>query len=182
MVRQLHPEATQLAVRLEAAQGIVAHFALPTLLWGSAAPMHFHPSGAAYYVVGPGTQRGPAEEQTEVNGWRLPVDLPCLVLRAALKAGVAPTVQPTIYDVNRNGVSMYSTRPQIAADQTFGSAVPDGTYEARCLAQDDVLTIDCDPTGAGGTPAEDVTAKLTCLCYPHPFANVEAAAALTQVA
>ena len=125
---------------------------------------------------------GPVEAHTEVNGWRLPVDLPCLVLRTTLKAGVAPTVQPAIYDVNRNGASMYSTLPRIAAGQTFGSAVPDGAYAARCLAQDDVLTIDCDLGGAGGTPAEDVTAKVTCLCYPHPFADVSAASALTQVA
>lgn len=73
-----------------------------------------------------------------------------------------PTGQAAIIDVNSgNGTtqdSMFATRPQIAATESFGNAQPDGTYEHRCLVGfsgstpsglNQQLTVDVDQKGSG---------------------------------
>jgi hypothetical protein len=173
--RTLDASATQLVLRMETAQAIVAYFSKPTLIRGEAAPARWIPSSWAYYVCGPGVQQGDITVTTYLNGWRHAVPLPMVVLNTTLQGKTAPTGAAAIYDVNKGGTSMYSTLPQIAdaASPVFGEAAPDGTYANRCLDQHDVLSIDCDQIGSG-TAGEDVNPQVVGICFPHPFAEIPA--------
>lgn len=168
--RLIDDSADRLIVRMQVAQGIVAYFAGMTVWKGSVEPHAPDRSPCGIYLASPGTQQGDIAAATNLNGWRDVASLPWIVGRTVLKAGTGPATQAAIYDVNKNGSSMYGTRPQIAAaaSDNLPGAVPDGTYANRCLDQGDILTIDCDQVGVGTTGA-DVTAKVAGLCFPHIF-------------
>jgi hypothetical protein len=71
-------------------------------------------------------------------------------------AGVAPTGADLVFDVNRNGVTVFTTqatRPRIPAGSNGGAlAVPDVT----AVADGEYLTVDIDAVGSG-VPGSDVT-------------------------
>lgn len=81
-----------------------------------------------------------------------------------LRAKTAAAGAATVFDINLNGISIFSTPPRIAAGASTGggSAVFDtGTHgTSDQFAAGDVLTLDCDSVGA--TPAADVTVILIC--------------------
>jgi hypothetical protein len=167
-VKLLAANADRLVFRMTSAQGIISYFCLPTICMGSAPPAKAIPSPFVYGVWGPGTQRGDAVLGTYLGDWREAMILPGLVDSTWMKAGVAPTGAALIYDVNKNNATMYSTKPQIAAGATFGSASPDGNHNLRCFAQQDILSVDCDQIGSSEA-GESVTAKVITKHYPHPF-------------
>lgn len=69
-------------------------------------------------------------------------------VRATVAVGKAPTGADVIFDVNKNGTTIYSTqgnRPKVTATNTVGAlATPDVTT----LAAGDVLTVDVDQVGS----------------------------------
>lgn len=73
--------------------------------------------------------------------------------------GVAPTGASAIFDVNKNGTTVFTTqgnRPTILAAATASAAatVPDVT----AFAAGDVITIDCDQIGSGTAGTDGVVA------------------------
>lgn len=76
-------------------------------------------------------------------------------------AATAPATQAAIFDVNKNGTTIYTTqgnRPQVAAAGNGGAltAAPDVTS----LADGDYLTIDIDQIGTGTVGADAVVGVL----------------------
>jgi hypothetical protein len=100
--------------------------------------------------------------------WRYPLLLPAVLRRVDLVAGTAPTGGPAVWDVNKNNVSMYATKPQIAPGALAGGGAPDAAYASRCFARGDVLSYDQDAVGAI-TPGADVTASFDLLCFVSPL-------------
>jgi len=80
----------------------------------------------------------------------------CTLAGAVLvSAGVAPTGQPIIVDVNYNGVTVYPTqgnRPQVAAGTNFGSG---GAAGVTTFAAGGRLQVDVDQVGSG-VPGSDL--------------------------
>lgn len=147
--------ADRIILRLEVALGTIpAVFAGPTALWGETPAPYPLPSRWGRMLVGPGTQFGNLATGTYLNGWRFAVPFPVLVRWTQLAVGTAPTTQAAIVDVNKNGTTMYSTRPQVAAAATSGGAAPDTTYSTKCLARGDILSCDQDQVGSGTTGAD----------------------------
>jgi hypothetical protein len=56
--------------------------------------------------------------------------MPAVLRRPDVAAGTAPTGSPAVWDVNKNNVSMYATKPQIAAGTASGGGLPDAGYRA----------------------------------------------------
>jgi hypothetical protein len=160
--------ATQVILRLEVALGtIAAVFAGPSVLWGETPPPYPLASRWGRLLLGPGTQAGNLAIGTYINGWRFVMPFPAIVRWTGLAVGTAPASTAAIVDVNKNGTTMYSTRPQIAAAATSGGAAPDTTYSSRCLARGDILSCDQDQIGTGTTGA-DQTIQIDALCTIAP--------------
>lgn len=74
-------------------------------------------------------------------------------VRATVAVGKAPTGADAVFDVNKNGTTIFSTqsnRPKVTATNTVGALA---TPNTTALAAGDVLTIDIDQIGstlAGG--------------------------------
>lgn len=74
-------------------------------------------------------------------------------VRATVAVGKAPTGADVIFDINKNGTTIFSTqanRPKVTATNTVGALA---TPNTTALAAGDVITIDVDQVGstlAGG--------------------------------
>lgn len=69
-------------------------------------------------------------------------------VRATVAVGKAPTGASVIFDVNKNGTTIFTTqgnRPTIAAAATIGALA---TPNITALAAGDVLTVDVDQIGS----------------------------------
>ena len=77
-----------------------------------------------------------------------------------LHVKTAPTDASLIVDINKNGTSIFSTQPEIAAGATTGgdSAAFDGTIT---FADNDSLRVDVDQIGST-LPGENLTIVLKC--------------------
>ncbi len=64
----------------------------------------------------------------------------------SLKAKGAPTGAALIYDINKDGVSIFSTRPQIDAAATTGGT--NAVFSTTVLPANSLLTIDIDQVGS----------------------------------
>lgn len=168
VVKQLNAAADRLVIRMQTAQGVISYFAVPDLRMGDAPPAAPVPSIPALYRPSPGTRPGTLAIETTLNGWRDRASLPWIAINTELVCGTAPATSAIIVDANKNGSSMYSTRPQIAASATSGAAAPDHTYANRCFAVGDNLTLDVDQIGTG-TVGADLTPVVVGLCFFHPF-------------
>lgn len=89
------------------------------------------------------------------------IDKPGKIRSISFKAGTAPVGAAMIFDINKNGTSVYATqdnRPTIADGATVSSttlpAVADNAFVAG-----DVLSIDCDQIGSG-TAGADISAYI----------------------
>ena len=78
------------------------------------------------------------------------------ISNVVVSVGTAPTGSSAIFDVNKNGTTIFSTqgnRPTIAASGFYdGSSVPDVTS----LSAGDYLTVDVDQTGSSAKGADAV--------------------------
>ena len=81
-----------------------------------------------------------------------------VIVDARAVVGTAPTGASAIFDVNKNGTTIFTTqsaRPTIAAAATAsGSSAPAVTS----FAAGDVITLDCDQIGSGTAGADGVVA------------------------
>lgn len=87
---------------------------------------------------------------------QLPVWRSCVIMNVRVRLGTAPTGAAAIFDVNKNGTTIFTTqgnRPQVAAaGQQDLASVPDVT----ALAAGDYLTVDVDQVGSTVTGADAV--------------------------
>jgi len=88
---------------------------------------------------------------------------PCTltITKVKLVVKTAPTGAAIIVDVNKNGITIFTTqgnRPQITAGQYTGDS---GTPDVTSLAEGDKLTIDIDQVGSG-TAGADLTVEVVC--------------------
>ena len=86
---------------------------------------------------------------------------PCTltITKVKLVVKTAPTGAAIIVDVNKNGITIFTTqanRPQIAIDATTGDS---GTPDVTALAEGDKLTVDLDQVGSG-TAGADLTVEV----------------------
>lgn len=77
-----------------------------------------------------------------------PATRPLTIVGVTPRCTTAPTGADAIFDLNKNGTTMFSTqanRPKVTATNKLGSiTVPDVTS----VAEGDYLTVDCDQIGS----------------------------------
>ena len=101
-------------------------------------------TGMGWYIDGTlatGTTQGP--EITMPFGMTL--------TSVSLRAKTAPTGQAVIVDINENGTTLFSTRPQINASATTGGS--SAVFSDATVAAGSVLTIDIDQVGSSAAGA-----------------------------
>jgi hypothetical protein len=177
----LSGSATEITLILEVLNSSAdGYFSGAVALPGSVAPTNWVPCpksyGALFFPV-PGTLT------TGTDKVRFRFARPTLVKEVVLNCKTAPTTQAIIIDVNHydgsSWTTMFSTRPQIAATATRGSAKPDATgYRYRCFgggdgttATDVELAFDIDQVGSG-TVGADLFVMIRCLQYSRPQENL----------
>jgi hypothetical protein len=167
--RTLHStSATELTLRVEIGAGAVAGYVADwCVVLGRTAPTYPQPCRTGR-ILACQTQVGGLEVGTFLNRWRYPLPMPAVLRRVDVVAGTAPTGGPAVWDVNKNNVSMYATKPQIASGALTGGGAPDAAYASRCFARGDVLSYDQDTVGVT-TPGADVTASFDLLCFLSPL-------------
>jgi len=85
------------------------------------------------------------------------LDRACTGLAVSMHVQEAPVGAALIADLNENGVSMFSTKPQIAAGQTTGGG--NAVFSDTALAAGAEITLDIDQKGST-TPGADLTVIL----------------------
>lgn len=102
------------------------------------------------------TQSGDLAVGTGAVRWYAP--FACTVVSAHANVGTAPTGATAIFDVNRNGTTIYTTqtnRPTVAISGFYDEGgTPDGTV--ALTAGTDYLTIDIDQVGSTVAGADAV--------------------------
>jgi hypothetical protein len=103
----------------------------------------------------PYNREGPLAVGVGVQGYPVPFD--CTVIGVRGYLGSAPTGSEAVFDVNRNGVTIFSdpaTRPRAAAGS---QVIPEASgMSVTALNAGDVLTVDIDQIGSG-SPGADAT-------------------------
>lgn len=69
--------------------------------------------------------------------------MPLRIINVLLGVDTAPNGQPIICDVNKNGTSIFSTKPSIAAGATSGTYAVTST-----ISTGDTISIDLDQVGS----------------------------------
>lgn len=172
----LSGSATEITLILEVLNSSAdGYFSGATAMPGAVAPVNWVPCPKLY-----GSLMFPVVGNlaTGTDKARFRFSRPTIVKETALVVKTAPTTQAVICDVNHWDGSawqtMYSSRPQIAASATRGSAKPDGTYRYRCFgggngttATDVEISWDIDQVGSG-TVGADLFFQIRCLQYSRP--------------
>jgi hypothetical protein len=151
-----------------------AYFCGPTFIESTLAPSGWFP---CHTVIGTVVWKSSGDASTGTDiGDRFGYHRPFRVEDTHIYAATAPTGADLKIDVNiYDGAawqSMYTTKPQIdAGDSRSDKAVPDGTYQYRCVGAqvgdvvDDVeINWDIDQVGSG-TAGADLMVKIRCLIY-----------------
>lgn len=84
------------------------------------------------------------------------------IINAFVEVGTAPTVTDLIFDINKNGVSIYTTqanRPRVVAGATSSTAEQRPDETVRKFAAGDVLSLDVDQIGTVAGSDVDVTVQ-----------------------
>lgn len=168
--------ATQLLFSFEVATTKTCYLSGPTAILGPVTPEYPQPSVTEERQM---TFFFPGNCATSTDKAWFSMDRPALLREVQLHAVTAPTTQALIADVEvYNGASWnsaYSTRPQIAAAGTSGSAAPDATYRYRTFAAMHGTTttdargrVQIDQCGSG-TVGADVTVLLRFLTFARPM-------------
>ena len=89
-----------------------------------------------------------AANSAAANKLRFRVPFACVIKAVTVATDVAPTGASLIFDINKNGTTLFTTqanRPTIAAAGVSASVtLPNVTT----LAAGDVITVDCDQVGS----------------------------------
>jgi len=107
---------------------------------GTNAPQWKDPGGGMIWYFD-GTQA-----VTTMKGPQITMPMALTLSGISLKAKGAPTGAALIYDINKDGVSIFSTRPQIDAAAITGGS--NAVFSTTVLPADSVLTIDIDQVGS----------------------------------
>lgn len=118
---------------------------------GMNAPQWADPNGAMVWFIG-GTLAAGAGQGADVT---MPFGM--TVSSVSLRVKTAPTGQALIVDINENGSTLFSTRPQIDAASTTGGG--SASFSDTTLAPGSVITVDIDQIGSG-TAGADITIML----------------------
>jgi len=162
--------ASELTLGFQAAAGASLYVGASCVLYGTAFPFNHQPCELEpLRILFPlqGDLDLISTPFSTIGGVRVYADKPWIITETHLATVVGPTGQALIVDVNKNGSSMYSTRPQIAAGSTVGEREPEGTYANRCLARGDYLTADLDQKGSS-VDGEDLTVQVRGRAYIRP--------------
>ena len=92
---------------------------------------------------------------------------PMRVLGADLQVGIAGVTNNTTIDINKNGTSMFSTKPTLGSTVAY-SSTPFTADNSTSLALNDKVTIDIDTVQS--TPAADLYVQL--YVYPTRYLNL----------
>jgi hypothetical protein len=159
----LSGSATKLDLILEVGQAGSAYFGNLVFAVSDIAAVDWFMERWGYYVMVIPTQRDVIATGSPASEFRHPMQMAGLIVDTELKCKTAPTGSAVIVDVNKDGNSAYSTRPQIAIAATTGDAAPDGTYQYRCLEEGNIVTMDVDQADSGSTADElDSVIKIWC--------------------
>lgn len=107
---------------------------------GTSAPKWANPAGGMIWYFD-GTQA-----TTVMKGPQITMPFGLTLSGITLKAKGAPTGAALIYDINKNGSSIFSTRPQIDASSTTGGT--GAVFSTTTLEENSTLTIDIDQVGS----------------------------------
>lgn len=107
---------------------------------GTAAPKWANPVGGMVWYLG-GTQEAGTAKGARV---RIPLDL--TLTGVTMDIAGAPTGAALIADINKNGTSIFSTKPQIAAGAVTGGS--NAVFAETSLPLDSIVTIDIDQVGS----------------------------------
>ncbi len=107
---------------------------------GTSAPKWANPTGGMIWYFD-GTQA-----VTTMKGPQITMPFGLTLTGVTLKAKGAPTGAALIYDINKNGTTIFSTRPQIAAGATAGGT--GAIFSITTLEPNSILTIDIDQVGS----------------------------------
>lgn len=107
---------------------------------GTSAPKWANPAGGMIWYFD-GTQT-----VTTMKGPQITMPFGLTLSGITLKAKGAPTGAALIYDINKNGTSIFSTRPALAANNTVGGT--GAVFSTTTLEPNSVLTIDIDQVGS----------------------------------
>ncbi len=177
----LHATPTSLGFYLRAdVNGFAAYFSGPTCVLGPVPPSQYMPAPFTYARIDVCHIAG--NVSTGTDKCRAFFPRPVLIRDVALRVRVAPattaiTVDANNWETGTGWVSMFSTRPTIAATALHGGAPPDGTYTYRCvfgmagataLAGGNGLSFDIDTVGTG-TVGADLTISVGYLMYAPPL-------------
>lgn len=168
--------ATEMRFSFEVATTKTCYLAAPTAILGPVTPQYPQPSVVETRTL---TFFFPGNCATSADKAWFSLERPALLREVQLHAVTAPTTQALIADVEvYNGASWnsaYSTRPQIAAAGTSGSAAPDATYRYRTFAAMHGTTttdargrVQVDQCGSG-TVGADLTVQLRFLMFARPM-------------
>lgn len=169
VVKLVHPSASEIDVQVEGAAGADPYW-VDGLGFGLGDIPHDYPHGCparigTYDFVYPGTLRTDANP---ITGLRKRFTLPGLILEGGGVVATAPTGAKIVMDFNKNGSTMFTTKPEIAIAATAGVFLePDGTYAARCFARGDLLTADIDQVGSS-VAGVALTAQVSILQFERP--------------
>jgi hypothetical protein len=174
--KTLHASAaTQLQIKLDSAQSIVSYFADLVMVEGALTLSETltYPDCAAYWPDAPGTRQGDMAIATTINGWQGEAPLPAVVEAARFRAGTAPAGSVATFDVNKNGSTMFVTKPTIAdGSNASGWKVPDpAAYASQCLAVGDYLSVDIDGVGSG-TAGANLSTLIMATVWLHPYQHL----------
>lgn len=176
--RTIDAAATKLTWGSEcAATSRVCYVSGATAVLGNVPPDNWIPSAT---IVNEWVVNVAGTLTTGTNKARFEVWRPGIVLDVHLVVNTQPTGQAIIVDVNTfdgaANTSMFSTRPQIAASTSRGSAQPDTTYARRCFSFGSGatfpagawLTLDIDQVGSG-TAGADLFAFIRYVSFARPL-------------
>lgn len=137
-----------------------------TLWLGPESPAYFIPSEMERRFGAFPYETDLPSSLTTIGGIRIIPGRPIIVDRVKAVLGTAPSGD-TVFDLNKNGVSMFATNPKITSGNTVGYADPDATdFSKRCIGVTDKLTADID--SKTGSPA-DLTLMVYYRQYTRPL-------------
>jgi hypothetical protein len=83
---------------------------------------------------------------TNVLGASMPVPWACTIVKARAHVDTAPTGASVVFDINKNGTTIGTTKLTITAGNNF--ATPVTTFDVTTLGIEDLLTCDVDQIGS----------------------------------
>jgi len=166
-----------IGISVESSAGNPAYASGVTAMISNVVPAGWRPTPTAYSTVGtylPGNQSAATGKLAYVFA------RPAIVRSVQLYIVTAPTGAALKVDVNKDGSTMCTTKPEIAISANAGSDEPDAAYDLRCFhgadgatTTDALLTTDIDQIGSTVAGA-NLAILVRFLEYLDPFDSQKA--------